>query len=63
MFLSPKTIDGYRDSLFQKLNLRNRIGVSSLRYKRKNYKYLVRLLYLSPFLTAFQLYLYFFIHL
>ena len=27
MFLSPKTIDGYRDSLFQKLNLKNRVGL------------------------------------
>lgn len=27
MFLSPKTIDGYRDTLFQKLNVRNRIGL------------------------------------
>lgn len=27
MFLSPKTIDGYRDSLFQKLNVKNRVGL------------------------------------
>jgi DNA-binding NarL/FixJ family response regulator len=27
MFLSPKTIDGYRDALFQKLNVKNRIGL------------------------------------
>ena len=27
MFLSPKTIDGYRDHLFQKLNIKNRIGL------------------------------------
>lgn len=27
MFLSPKTIDGYRDVLFEKLNLRNRTGL------------------------------------
>ncbi len=28
MFLSPKTIDGYRDSLFEKLNVKNRIGLA-----------------------------------
>lgn len=27
MFLSPKTIDGYRDSIYDKLNLKNRIGL------------------------------------
>ena len=27
MFLSPKTIDGYRDTLFIKLNVKNRIGL------------------------------------
>lgn len=27
MFLSPKTIDGYRDALFQKLNIKNRVGL------------------------------------
>ena len=27
MFLSPKTIDGYRDALFQKLDVKNRIGL------------------------------------
>jgi len=27
MFLSPKTIDGYRDTLFQKLHIKNRIGL------------------------------------
>ncbi|WGK65613.1 response regulator [Croceiramulus getboli] len=27
MFLSPKTIEGYRDSIFQKLNLKNRTGL------------------------------------
>jgi DNA-binding NarL/FixJ family response regulator len=35
MFLSPKTIDGYRDSLFQKLNLRNRIGLVLYAIKEK----------------------------
>lgn len=27
MFLSPKTIEGYRDSLYSKLNIKNRIGL------------------------------------
>lgn len=27
MFLSPRTIDGYRDSLFEKLNLKTRVGL------------------------------------
>lgn len=27
MFLSPKTIEGYRDALFEKLNLKNRTGL------------------------------------
>jgi len=27
MCLSPKTVDGYRDGLFQKLNIKNRIGL------------------------------------
>jgi DNA-binding NarL/FixJ family response regulator len=27
MFLSPRTIDGYRDALFQKLNVQTRIGL------------------------------------
>lgn len=27
MFLSPRTIDGYRDDLFQKLNLKTRVGL------------------------------------
>lgn len=27
MFLSPRTIDGYRDDLFQKLNARTRVGL------------------------------------
>ncbi len=27
MFLSPKTIDGYRDVLFQKLDVKNRVGL------------------------------------
>jgi DNA-binding NarL/FixJ family response regulator len=28
MFLSPKTIDGYRDSLFNKLNVKSRVGLA-----------------------------------
>ena len=27
MFLSPRTIDGYRDDLFEKLNLKTRVGL------------------------------------
>lgn len=27
MFLSPRTIDGYRDGLFEKLNVRSRVGL------------------------------------
>jgi DNA-binding NarL/FixJ family response regulator len=27
MFLSPKTIDNYRDTLFQKMNVKNRVGL------------------------------------
>jgi len=27
MYLSPRTIDGYRDALFEKLNIKNRIGL------------------------------------
>ncbi|MEQ1677152.1 MAG: response regulator transcription factor [Chitinophagaceae bacterium] len=27
MFLSPRTIDGYRDALFEKLNIKNRVGL------------------------------------
>ena len=28
MYLSPRTIDGYRDSLFEKLNVRTRVGLA-----------------------------------
>lgn len=28
MFLSPRTIDGYRDDLFQKLNIKTRVGLA-----------------------------------
>ena len=27
MFLSPRTIDGYRDDLFEKLSLKTRVGL------------------------------------
>lgn len=27
MFLSPKTIDGYRDAVFTKLNIKTRVGL------------------------------------
>ena len=37
MFLSPKTIDGYRDSLFTKLEIRNRVGLVMYAIKNKIY--------------------------
>lgn len=37
MFLSPKTIDGYRDSLFTKLDVRNRVGMVMYAIKNKIY--------------------------
>jgi DNA-binding NarL/FixJ family response regulator len=37
MYLSPKTIDGYRDVLFTKLNVRNRIGLVIYAIKNKIY--------------------------
>lgn len=37
MFLSPKTIDGYRDVLFDKLNVKNRIGLVIYAIKNKIY--------------------------
>lgn len=37
MNLSPKTIDGYRESLFQKLNVRSRIGLVLFAIKHKIY--------------------------
>ena len=27
MFVSPRTIDGYRDSLFEKLEIKTRVGL------------------------------------
>ncbi|ULC59440.1 response regulator transcription factor [Flaviramulus sp. BrNp1-15] len=38
MFLSPKTIDGYRDSLFEKLEVKNRIGLVIYAIKHKIFK-------------------------
>ena len=35
MFLSPKTIDGYRDTLFQKLHIKNKIGLVLYAIKNK----------------------------
>jgi len=37
MFVSPKTIDGYRDSLFEKLEIKNRIGLAMYAIKNKIY--------------------------
>ena len=34
MYLSPRTIDGYRDALFEKLNIRNRVGLVLFAIKR-----------------------------
>jgi DNA-binding NarL/FixJ family response regulator len=38
MFLSPKTVDGYRDTLFQKLNIKTRVGLVIYAIKNKYYK-------------------------
>ena len=38
MFLSPKTIDGYRDTLFYKLQVKNRIGLVIYAIKHKIFK-------------------------
>ncbi|MGB1282944.1 MAG: response regulator [Polaribacter sp.] len=37
MYLSPKTIDGYRDVLFTKLNVKNRVGLVMYAIKNKIY--------------------------
>jgi DNA-binding NarL/FixJ family response regulator len=37
MNLSPKTIDGYRDTLFTKLNVKNRVGLVMYAIKNKVY--------------------------
>jgi DNA-binding NarL/FixJ family response regulator len=38
MFLSPKTIDGYRESLFEKLEIKSRVGLAIYAIKNKIYK-------------------------
>ncbi len=38
MYLSPKTIDGYRDTLFEKLQVKNRIGLVVYAIKHKIFK-------------------------
>lgn len=38
MFLSPKTIDGYRNSLFQKLDITSRVGLAMYAVKNGYYK-------------------------
>ena len=35
MFLSARTVDGYRDHLFEKLNIKNRIGLVLYAIKNK----------------------------
>lgn len=35
MFLSPKTIDGYRENLFEKLNVKSRVGMVLFAIKNK----------------------------
>ncbi len=37
MCLSPKTIDGYRDALFQKLGIKNRVGLAIYAIKNNYY--------------------------
>jgi DNA-binding CsgD family transcriptional regulator len=37
MCLSPKTIDGYRNDLFVKLNVKNRVGLVMYAIKNKIY--------------------------
>jgi DNA-binding NarL/FixJ family response regulator len=37
MCLSPKTIDGYRNTLFSKLNVKNRVGLVMYAVKNKIY--------------------------
>jgi two-component system, NarL family, invasion response regulator UvrY len=38
MFLSPKTIDGYRESLFEKLNVKSRVGLVMCAIKNRMVK-------------------------
>jgi two-component system, NarL family, invasion response regulator UvrY len=35
MFLSPKTIDGYRNSLFEKLSVKSRVGLVMFAIKNR----------------------------
>lgn len=37
MFLSPKTIDGYREALFEKLRIKSRVGLAVYAIKNKLY--------------------------
>jgi len=37
MFLSPKTIDGYREALFEKLSIKSRVGLAIYAIKNKLY--------------------------
>lgn len=37
MFLSPKTIDGYREALFEKLSIKSRVGLAIYAIKNKFY--------------------------
>lgn len=37
MFLSPKTIDGYREALFEKLQIKSRVGLAIYAIKNKIY--------------------------
>ena len=39
MFLSPKTIDGYRNALFEKLNVKNRVGLVLYAIKNRIVKF------------------------
>ncbi len=38
MFLSPKTIDGYREHLFQKLNVKSRVGLVLYSFRKNLFK-------------------------
>jgi len=38
MFLSPKTIDGYREALFEKLRIKSRVGLAVYAIRNKLYK-------------------------
>jgi DNA-binding NarL/FixJ family response regulator len=38
MYLSPKTIDGYRDNLFEKLQVKSRVGLAIYAIKNGIFK-------------------------